>query len=148
MQTGAEIIAAEIRAFEIELGKGMGAVDDGFNAAGAGQIADCFHRCDLAGDVDLVRDEDQFCAIGNSFFKRGRDLVQIFRRDRDLNQLELEVFAFLALPQGGEHARVILRGGENFVARFEVHAHEQILERLRRVARDRDLFAIATEQFG
>ena len=126
----------------------MGAVDDGLDAAGASEVADRFHRRDLAGDVDHVRDEDQFRAVGDSFFKRGGDLVEVLGRDRDLNQLQFEVFAFLALPQGGEHARVILSGGENFVAGFEIHPVEQNLERFGRVASDRDLFAVAPEQFG
>jgi hypothetical protein len=126
----------------------MGAVDDGLDAAGAREVADCLHRRDLASDVDLVRDEDQAGAIGDAFFKRGSDLVEVLRWNRDLNQLQLEVFAFLSLPQGGEHARVILRGGEDFVAGFEVHTHEQNLERLGGVAGDRDLFAIAAEEFG
>ena len=65
-----------------------------------------------------------------------------------LNEFQFKVFAFLALPQSGEHARVILRGRENFIAGFEIHAHEQNLERLRSVASDRDFFAVAAEQFG
>src|SRR5204863_10091936 len=59
-----------------------------------------------------------------------------------------EVFASLSLTEGREHARVILRGGENFIAGFEIPSHEQGLERLRSVARDRDFFAIAAEQLG
>ena len=93
-------------------------------------------------------DEDEFRAISDSSFKRGGDLVQILRRNRDLDELQLQIFALFALTQGREHARVILSGGENFVARFEVHAVEQNLERLGRVARDRDLFPVAPEQFG
>src|SRR5205823_8625812 len=81
-------------------------------------------------------------------FKRGGDLVQVPGRNRNLNELELEVSPFFPLTQGSEHARVVLGGGENFVTWFEVHAHEQNLERLRSVARDRDFFAIAAEQFG
>src|SRR6202008_1542204 len=59
VQTGPEIIATEIALFEIELSEGMCAVDNGFNAAFAGEVADRFHRRDLAGDVDHVRDENQ-----------------------------------------------------------------------------------------
>ena len=113
-----------------------------------GQVADRFHRRDLAGDVDLVRDQDEAGAIGDSFFKCGGDLVEVLRRNRNLNKLQFEVFAFFALTQRGEHARVILSGGENFVAGFEVHPIEKNLERLGSVAGDRDFFAIAAEQFG
>src|SRR5919197_2341928 len=123
----------------------MRAVDDGLNAAGTRKIADCFHRSDLAGDIDYVRDEDEASAAGDSFFERSDDLVEVLRRNRNLNELELEVFAFFPLTQRGEHARIILSRGENFVARFEIHAHEQGLERLRSVAGDRNLFAIAPE---
>ena len=94
-----------------------------------------------------MRHQNQAGAIGDSFFKGGGDLVEVLRRNRNLNQLELQAFAFLALAQRGQHARIILGGGENFVAGFEVHAHQQNLERLGSVARDRDLFAIAAEQF-
>ena len=73
---------------------------------------------------------------------------EVLRRNRNLNELELEVFPLLTLTQRGEHARVILSGGENFVAGFEVHAHEQSLERFRSVARDRDFFTVAAEQLG
>ena len=108
----------------------MGAVDHRLNAAGARDVADCFN----GSDVDLVGDEDDASTVGDSFFKRGGDLVEVLRRNRNLNELELEIFPFFPLTQCGEHARVVLGGGENFVARFEVHAHEQNLERLRRIA--------------
>ena len=148
VQTGAEVIATEVALFEIELGEGMRAVDDGLNAVRARHVADCFHRSDLAGDVDHVRDENESGAVGDSFFKRGGDLAEILWRNRNLNELELEIFPFFPLTQCGEHPRVVLGRGENFVAGFEVHAHQQNLKRLRRVARDRDLFAIAAEQLG
>src|SRR5262249_31854963 len=116
--------APEIALFERELGKGMSAVDDGLDTAGARHFADRFHRRDLAGDIDHVRDEDESGAVSDSFFKRSADFVEVLWRDRNLNEIELEVFAFFPLAQGREHARVILSSGENFVARLEVHAHE------------------------
>src|SRR5207247_7725478 len=94
VQTGAEVIATEVALFEIELGEGMRAVDDRLNAAGPRQIADCLNGSDLAGDVDHVRDQDEPGAIGDSFFKRGGDLAEILWRNRNLNQLELEIFPF------------------------------------------------------
>src|SRR5215831_19614082 len=103
----------------------MGAVDNGLNTAGARHVADCFHRSDLAGNVDHMRDEDEASTVSDSFFKRGGDLVEVLRWDRNLNEFKLEVFSFLALTQRREHARVILRGRENFIAGFEIHAHEQ-----------------------
>jgi len=106
----------------------MCAIDDGFNAAGARYVADCFNWSDLAGDVDHVGDQDETSTVGDAFFKRGGDLVEVLRRNRNLNELELEVFPFFALTHCDEHARVVLGGGENFVAGFEVHAHEQSLK--------------------
>ena len=38
------------------------------------------------------------------------------------NGFEDDAFAALALPEGGEHARIILVGGEHLVAGFEVDA--------------------------
>ncbi len=148
VQAGAKVIATEVVLFEIELGEGMGAVDDSLNTAGTRHVANCFHRSDLAGDVDLVGDQDKPSAVGDSFFKCRGDLVEVLRRNRNLDELKFEAFSFSPLTQGGEHARVILGSGENFVVRLEVHAHEQNLERLGSVARNRDLFAVAPEQFG
>src|SRR4029077_2745245 len=112
----------------IELGERMCAIDNGSNAAGAGQAADGFNWSDLAGNGDHVRHQDEASTVGDSFFKRGGDLVEVLRWNRNLNELELEVFPFFALTHCGEHARVVLGGGENFVAGLEVHPHEQSLK--------------------
>ena len=97
--------------------------------SGARQVADCFNWSDLAGDVDHVRDQDEASTVGDSFFKRRGDFIEVLRRNRNLNELELEVFPFFPLTHCSEHARVVLGGGENFVTGLEVHAHEQSLER-------------------
>src|SRR5213595_1644996 len=73
----------------------------------------------------IICDEDESRAVTDSLFKRGGDLVEVLRRNRNLNELELEVFAFLSLTQRAEHTRVILGGGENFITGFEIHAHKQ-----------------------
>ena len=124
MEAGAEVIATEILLLEIELGKGMSAVDDRLDPFRARHFADGFHRRDLAGNVDLMRHQDQPGAIRDSFRERGCDLVEVLRRDGNLDQLQLQVLAFFALAQSGEHARVILSGGEDFVAGFEIHSHQ------------------------
>ena len=126
----------------------MRSIDNGLNTACPRHVAHCFHRSNLAGDVDHVGDEDKPGAVADFFFKRGADLIEVLRRNGNLNELKLEVFPLLTLTQRGEHARVILSGGENFVAGFEIHAHEQSLERFRSVACDRDFFAVAAEQLG
>src|SRR5947208_7935641 len=89
VEARAEIIATEIALFEIELSEGMRAIDDGFNTAGARQLAHGFHRSDLASNIDHVRNKNEPGAVGDSFFKRRDDLAEIFRRNRNLNELEL-----------------------------------------------------------
>src|SRR5690349_12817583 len=59
MQAGAEVIATEVLLFEIELRKGMGAVDDGLNSPSASHVADGLHRSDLSCNVDLMRNQNQ-----------------------------------------------------------------------------------------
>src|SRR5215469_1800661 len=145
MKTGTEIIATEITLPEIKLRKRMRAIDDGFNVTATRKVAHCFHRCDLTGDVDHVRNENQASAISNSFFERCGDLAEAFRRNWNLNELEFKAFPFFPLTQRCKHPRIILGGGENFVAGFEVHAHQQSLERLRSIACNCNLFPIAAE---
>src|SRR5438309_502096 len=56
----------------------MRAIDDGFNTAGARQLADGFHRSELASNIDHVRNKKEPGAVGDSFFKR-RDGVRSAR---------------------------------------------------------------------
>ena len=56
--------------------------------------------------------------------------------------------AALALLPGGDHARIILIGGDDLVAGFQLHAELDNLERLAGVARDGDLFGVAAEHAG
>src|SRR5664279_5254456 len=104
MQAGPEVIATQVRSFEIKLGKGMRAVHDRFYSFGTRHLADRFHRSDLAGDIDLMRDQDKAGAIGHAFFKRSGDLVEVLRRNGNLNELELKIFTLLPLTQRGQHA--------------------------------------------
>src|SRR5438874_1497852 len=147
MQTGAEVIATKVLLFEIELRERMRAVHDGLNAFGAGQVADSLHRSDLSGDVDLMCHQNQTRAVGYSFGKGGGNLIEVLRWNRNLNELKLQAFSLLTLTQRGKHARIILGSGENFIAGLKVHAHQKNLEGLGSIARDRNLFAIAAEQF-
>ena len=81
---------------------------------------------------------------------RGFDaLVQIVearRRHRKRELAEHDAVAALALQPSGDHARIILVGGDHFVAGFQIQAELYDLERLRRIARDRDLLRIAPER--
>ena len=52
----------------------------------------------------------------------------------------------LPLPPGGEHPRIVLSGGEDFVARLQVEAELADLQPLGRVPREGDLLRIAAER--
>src|SRR6266567_687124 len=103
MEAGAEVIATEILLFEIKLSERMRAVHNRLDSFGASHFADSLHGGDLSRDVDLVRNGNQ-------------------------NQLKLEAFSPLTLTKRGKHARIILGGGENFITRLKVHAHQKNLE--------------------
>ena len=148
VQTGTEIVAAEILLFEIKLCERVRTINDRLDSLCTRDLADRFHGSDLARDVHLMRNENEFCSTRDSIFKCCCDLVEILWRDRDLYELEYETLATFTLSQRGQHARVVLRRGEYLVARFEIHSHEQDLKRLRSITRDRDLFAIAAEHLG
>ncbi len=97
MQARAEVVAAEIFLFEIKLRERVRAVDDRFDSHCARHFANGFHGRDLARDVYLVRHENQLGSARDAFLERRRDLVEIFRWDRDLHHLEHETFAAFAL---------------------------------------------------
>src|SRR5580765_3290868 len=123
----------------------MSAVYDRFDLPGARHVADRFHWSDLARDVDLMRHQDQFGATGDPSFKCGCDLVEIPWWNWNLHQLYHQPFALFTLTQRCQHSRIILSGGEYLVSGFEIHSHQENLERFGSVARNRDLFAIATK---
>ena len=87
MKRGAEIIATQVRLFEIELGEGMRAIDNRFDATRPRHLADSFDRRDLAGDINLVRNLNQTRARRDGAFERRRDFVDVLWRDRDLDQV-------------------------------------------------------------
>src|ERR1700730_11052696 len=125
MQTGAKVITAEILLFEIKLRKGMCAIHDRLNSFSASHVADSLHGSDLSRDVDLMRDQNQARSTGNSFFKGRGDLIEVLWRNGNLNQLKLQAFPLLPLTERGKHARIILGGGENFITRLKIHAHQE-----------------------
>src|SRR5438094_10644986 len=128
MEAGAEVIATEILLFEIKLSERMRAVRNRLDPFGASHLADSLHGSDLSRDVDLVRDENQAGAAGNSFFKRCADLIEVLWRNGNLNQLKLEAFSPLSLTQRGKHAQIVLGGGENFINRLVVYADQNYIE--------------------
>src|SRR5215207_10383699 len=146
VQRGAEVVAIQIVALELELREGVRAVDNRLGAAPPRQLADVADGRDLPRQVNRVRDEDEPRARSEAGLVGGRDLRRVFRRDGNTDELETDAVAPLALPQSGEHARVVLRRRQNLVAGLEVETEEQGFERVRSVARDGDLFAVTAEQ--
>src|SRR5260370_39778511 len=99
----------------------MRAVDNRLDATRARHLADSFHGRDLAGDVYLMRDLNQTRARRDGVFERGGDLVDVLWRNRNLDQVQLDAFALLALSNRRQHPAIVLSGGENLVAGFQVH---------------------------
>ncbi len=69
-------------------------------------------------------------------------LGRILRGDRQLDLLQDDPFAALALLERRDHAAVVLRRRQDLVAGLQVDPELQRLEALRGVARDRHLFCI------
>src|SRR5215510_12459589 len=148
MKAGAEVVAAQVFLFEVKLRIRMRAVNNGFNSLCSRHLANSLNRSDLASDVYLVGDQNQFSTWSDSFLKSGSDLIQVLRWNGNLHQLEHQSFATFTLPQGSQHPGVVLGSAENFITGFEIHAHQKDLQRLGGVSRDRDLLGIATEHLG
>src|SRR5713226_8264612 len=128
VQAGAKIIAVQVRLLEIELSKGMRAVNNRLDAPGARHFADGLDRSDLSGDVYLMGDLNQPRARRNGAFEGAGDLVDVLRWNRNLDQVEFYAFALLTLSDGREHACVILRRREHLVAGLQVHAEQESLQ--------------------
>ncbi len=123
----------------------MRAVDDRLDSFGARHFADLLHGRDLTSDIHLMRHENQLRSARDSAFECISDLAQVLWRNRNLHHLQHKTFTTFTLTQRGQHSRIVLRRRENFIAGLEIHSHQANLERLRCIARDRDLFAVATK---
>ncbi len=89
-----------------------------------------------------MADQDQPRARGDVLLEAPHDLARVLGRHRDRELLEDDPFAALALLEGREHARVILRGGEHLVAALQVVAELADLKALRGVAGEGQLLRI------
>src|SRR6267142_3981633 len=116
MQARAEVVTPQIFLFEVKLSEGMSSVNDRFDSFCAGHLADSLHRRNLPGDIYLVGHKNKPRATRDASFKRGGYLVQVLWRNRNLDQLECQTFALLALAQRRQHPRVVLGGGKNLIA--------------------------------
>jgi hypothetical protein len=124
------------------------AVHDHLDAALASHLADALHREDLAGEVRDVADQDHLRLRRDRLLEALVEVVEALWRDREGDRLQDDAVAALALAPGGEHARVVVRGGEDLVARLQVEPELHGLERLAGVARDRHLLGVAAELAG
>src|SRR5437773_10016920 len=112
----------------------MRAINNCLDSVTPRHLTDRFDRGDLSGEVDLVRDLKQARPRRDRSFKRGRDLANVLWWDWNLDQVQLDAFALLALPNRCQHPAIVLRGGQNLVTGFQVHPEEHSFQLLRRVA--------------
>src|SRR5262245_40711234 len=126
--------------------EGVRAVDNRLDAASARQLADAFDRINLPAQVGDVTEMYDACARRDIALENLDDLILTLRRNGDGDFFDDDPFAPLALPPRGEHSRIILVGGQNLVARFQIHSELADFQRLAGVARDCDLFHVAAER--
>ena len=131
MQARAVVVAVEIRVLERKVREGVRAVDDHFDAALAAHLADSLDREYLPGEIGDVAN------VNDAGARRDRALEPLIQIIHDgggtgkRDGVELDALAAFALPPGSEHARIVLIGGEHFVAGLEVEPEDADLERLR-----------------
>src|SRR5687767_10867106 len=65
MQARTKVVAAKVFVLEVKLRKRMSTVNDSLDSLCARHIANRFHWRDLAGDVHLMRNEDELRSICN-----------------------------------------------------------------------------------
>src|SRR5262245_36500646 len=146
VQTRAVIVAVQIDVVVLEMREGMRAIHYRLDAARARQLADALDRIDLPAQVGDVAEMDDASARRDAALEDLGDLILTLRRNGDGDFFDDDPFAPLALPPRGEHSRVILVGGQNLVARFQIQPELADFQRLAGVARDGDLVHIAAER--
>ena len=131
-----------------------------------GKVRQRVRAVDDRRDAALPRQPAQI-ADGEELPRLVRDVAEVqhlrLRRDRLLEPLnrsacvvghgkiearDLDLVAPRALVPRGQHAAVVLLGGDDLVARLEVEADLRDLQRLAGVARDGDLFRVGAEFRG
>ena len=147
VQARAVVIHLEVAQLEREVRNRVRAVDDGEDAALAREPREPLHREQLPAEV---RDVTEVHHLGLRRDRLLEPLIQVVlgRRDREVDARHLDLLAPHALIPGGEHAAVVLLGGEHLVAGLEVDAVLRDLQRLARVARDGNLLGVAAELGG
>ncbi len=131
MQAGAVVVAIQVGDLEGKVAEGVRAIHNHGDIARVRHLADPAHGEDLAGAVGDVAQQDHFGARRDGLLEALVEIVHGGRRHRKGNRLEHDAFAALALAEGGEHARIVLIGGQDFVAAMQVDAVLRIFQRLR-----------------
>src|SRR5690348_2774846 len=106
----------------------MRAINNCFNSPCSRHVTHSFNWRYLASNIDLMSDQYDSSAVGDSAFKCGGDLIQVLWRDGNLNQLKDDPFTSFTLSERRQHPRVILCCSQYFVTGFEIHSHQQNLE--------------------
>ena len=130
MQTGGIVIAVQVFQGKVEMGKGMSAINQNGNIFFAAQMYHLFHRQDLAGNINHMTHEDQFCFWCNIFLKEFHDLIIIFSRYWNGKLPDCNPFPAFPLFKCIDHSRVILGGGQYFITRIKVKTILQDLQSL------------------
>ena len=91
---------------------------------------------------------DHLRARRDGVLERLHDLLVRWRWSGEFYLPEDDPVPPLALQPRVDHARVVLRGRDDLVARLEIDAEDHVLVRLARVPRDRHLLRVAAELAG
>jgi len=143
VEAGSVEVGIYIRELEWDVGKRVRAIDDAGDAAAARQCTDFLDGEHLAGHEANLRDVDDAGARRDGLLVQDDQIGWIFYGNSEVHLLEYDFFAALALLPGGDHAGIVLRGGEDLVAGSEVDAKLGDLQRFAGVARDGDAFRIS-----
>src|ERR1700679_456155 len=126
-----------------ELSESMSAIDDGFDSPRARHFANTLHRENLAGSISDVADVDDLGLRRNGIFKYFHQIIHAGRRHGERELLKLDSVTALALLPGGDHAAVILIGGDHFIAGLQMHTELDNLVRFPAIAGNAHLFRSA-----
>src|SRR5271157_3210466 len=148
VQAGSVIITVEIVSLIREMGEGVRAVHNGLDPPAASHLADFLHRENLSRKKSDVREMNHLGTRGHGLFEYFIKVIPISERNVKGNSFEDDSVSPLPLEPGSQHARVILIGGQNLVATFQIQPQLADFERFTGVARNSHFLRITTEIGG
>src|SRR5580704_18805353 len=101
---------------ERKLGKGVGAIHYHLNPPGPAHLDDLLHWENLTGSIRDMADMNHLGARCDRFFNPARQIIHARRRHLKRYLLEHDAVPALALLPRGDHAAVVLIGGDHLVA--------------------------------